>query len=114
LQNSCTALRKLSEPLAINRAMTISTEDPDLADLACGMTAGSVRELLALRACTTPGRPAFSSAGGGRELTYDAGAGRPHCRPTLRRHVGEPEYPSAGAPGFRDGDPIPVLKEVKK
>jgi hypothetical protein len=87
--------------------MTISTEDADLADLACGMTAGSVRELLALRACTTPGRPAFSSAGGGRELTYDAGAGRPHCRPTLRRHVGEPEYPSAGAPVFETATQSP-------
>ena len=52
--------------------MTISTEDADLAHLACGMTAGSVRELLAVRACNTPERPAFSSAGGGRELTYGA------------------------------------------
>jgi acyl-CoA synthetase (AMP-forming)/AMP-acid ligase II len=50
--------------------MTISTEDADLAHLACGIAAGSVRELLALRACTAPGRAAFSSAGGDRELTY--------------------------------------------
>lgn len=45
-------------------------EDVQLAALACGMTAGSVRDLLALRSCTNPAQPAFVSAEDGRQLTY--------------------------------------------
>ena len=40
------------------------TEDAVLADLAQGMTARSVRELLALRACTCPDRPAYATPDG--------------------------------------------------
>ncbi|MBO0685301.1 MAG: AMP-binding protein, partial [Candidatus Dormibacteraeota bacterium] len=46
------------------------TEDADLAGLALGITARSVRELLALRACICPRRPAHSSADGSRTVTY--------------------------------------------
>jgi oxalate---CoA ligase len=45
-------------------------EDAQLAALACGMTAGSVRDLLALRSCTNPAQPAFVSADDHRQLTY--------------------------------------------
>jgi acyl-CoA synthetase (AMP-forming)/AMP-acid ligase II len=55
--------------------MTNATAESVLVDLAHGMTAGSVRELLVLRAGTSPDRSAYSSAGGHRRLTYGALAG---------------------------------------
>jgi acyl-CoA synthetase (AMP-forming)/AMP-acid ligase II len=78
------------------------TEDAVLADLAQGMTARSVRELLALRACTCPDRPAYSTPDG-RALTYGALAARAREWRAALAGAGSP----AGARlGLRTDDPL--------
>jgi acyl-CoA synthetase (AMP-forming)/AMP-acid ligase II len=57
------------------RVMPNPNEDVQLAALACGMAAGSVRDLLALRSCSDAERTAFSSADDHRRLTYGDLAG---------------------------------------
>lgn len=79
------------------------TEDAELAELALGMTAGSVKDLLALRACVCPDHPAYTSADAAKAVTYAALAAEAE---SWRQRLDAAGVPPDVRVGLRVGDPL--------